>query len=108
MGELESAENCLVWKSLYCDLCKDDLCEDDFFVVLCLRWRIRWYTTAGIVNFVCVGTLYSNPLVLRTIFFQPKSQKLARNVYIVKIDRSIYTEACSYITCKLYSNIVGT
>jgi hypothetical protein len=31
-------------------LCKDDLCEDDFFVVLCLRWRIRWYATAGIVN----------------------------------------------------------
>ena len=50
MCELESAENCLVWKSLYCDLCKDDLCEDDFFVVLCLRWRIRWYATAGIVK----------------------------------------------------------
>ncbi len=58
MCELESAENCLVWKSLYCDLCKDDLCEDDFFVVLCLRWRIRWYATAGIVNSRVGGQVY--------------------------------------------------
>jgi len=62
-------------------------------------------------SFVCVGTFYSNPLVPRAIFYQPKSQKLAGNVYNVKIDRSVCIKkhALYYMySCTLYNNIAVT
>jgi hypothetical protein len=54
-------------------------------------------------SFVCVGTFYSNPLVPRAIFYQPKSQKLAGNVYNVKIDRSYVYRSMLILHVQLYT-----
>ncbi len=35
---------CLVWRSLYCTVCKDDFCaKTTFRRPYAMRWRIRWY-----------------------------------------------------------------
>jgi hypothetical protein len=79
-------------------LCKDDLCEDDFFVVLCLRWRIRWYATAGIVK--TVHALFAAKMCLRDVVVfaipgwgdahdgvhaHPSSSKKGHKLHLLKI-----------------------